>query len=321
MTILKAKGLHCHYEIRSGFFGRSQRKVHAVHGVDLELQQGEMLALVGESGCGKSTLGRVLMGLEPIRQGRLELLGEEVTQATPSQWRPLRRQIQMIFQDPYGALNPRLTIFEAIAEPMRVHGICPPSELKDRVGSLLERVGMPPSVMDRFPHAFSGGQRQRICIARALALEPKVLVCDEMVSALDVSVQAQILELLQQLQKEFNLSLVFISHDLAVVRNLCHRVAVMYLGEILEIGPVEGVFSNPHHPYTRALLDAIPTIDPTRRPKVLEGELPSNSDRPAGCSFQSRCAHASSQCSTPPVLPDGHHRVACHHPLVESTHA
>lgn len=263
--------------------------MRAVHEVSLEILPGEVVALVGESGCGKSTLGFSLLGLTPPTSGQIELLGNSIDISKPKSWKPYRKDFQIVFQDPYTSLNPRLSIFELLSEPLTAHGMIPRAKLRDAAADLLRQVGLSPDMLDRFPHAFSGGQRQRLCIARALGLKPKLIICDEVVSALDVSVQAQIVNLLLDLKKTHNLSLLFITHDLSLVRSICDRVLVMYLGSVVETAPTAELFRAPRHPYTRALLDAIPTLDKRRKPKPLEGEIPSSSRPPPGCAFASRC--------------------------------
>lgn len=307
-ALLEARGLTVHYPV-----GRD-RVVQAVNGVDLAVLPGETLGVVGESGCGKSTLGRALLRLEGITAGTVRAFGEDITHAPERHLRrTLRRRTAMIFQDPHASLNPRMTIGAAIAEPLRVHGV---GDRAAKVTALLERVGLSPAIADRKPHAFSGGQLQRVGIARALALEPDVIVADEAVSALDVSVQAGVINLLADLQAERDLAFVFISHDLDVVRHVSHRVAVMYLGRIVEAGPAEAVFADPQHPYTRALLAASPVADPTRRvtPTVLQGEPPSPLDPPSGCPFHPRCPLAEARCASelPALRAVGEIDVACH---------
>jgi peptide/nickel transport system ATP-binding protein/oligopeptide transport system ATP-binding protein len=316
--LLKADGLHLKYPVRGGLLSNVKNWVHAVDHVALEINPGEVVALVGESGCGKSSLGKGLIGLETFSEGTLELFGQNVKLDSRSSWTPLRKDIQMIFQDPASSLNPRLTIGESIAEPMIVHGLCSASQADQRICELLELVELPAESRHRFPHAFSGGQRQRISIARALGLKPKLIVCDEIVSALDVSVQAQILDLLSKLQRELQLSLLFITHDLSVVQAFANRVIVMYLGSLVESGSVEHVFHTPRHPYTKALLDAIPSLDPSRPPKILKGEIPSPLDKPKGCAFSSRCPKADSTCQTQPTWSGNLQTWACHHPLQEN---
>ena len=294
------------------------RRVHAVDGVSFSLAQGETLGLVGESGCGKSTLGRTIIKLLMPDAGSVHLSGQNLASMSAAQVKSFRRDAQMVFQDPFASLNPRSTVGRAIEEPLIVHGLGDRRARADRVNWLLERVGLPPEAAHRHPHEFSGGQRQRIGIARALALNPKLIVCDEPVSALDVSVRAQVLNLLADLREEFGLSYLFISHDLSVVEHFCDRVAVMYLGRIVELASRKTLWRQPLHPYTRALLDAAPLPDPTRRRgrrPLLEGEIPSPIDPPTGCHFHSRCPHKIAKCETaaPPLVTraDGH-QVACH---------
>ena len=294
------------------------RRVHAVDGVSFTLAQGETLGLVGESGCGKSTLGRTIIKLLVPDAGSVHLSGQNLSSMSALQVKSFRREAQMIFQDPFASLNPRSTVGRAIEEPLIVHGLGDRRARADRVNWLLERVGLPPEAAHRHPHEFSGGQRQRIGIARALALNPKLIVCDEPVSALDVSVRAQVLNLLADLREELGLSYLFISHDLSVVEHFCDRVAVMYLGRIVELAPRKTLWSQPLHPYTRALLEAAPLPDPTRRRgrrQLLQGEIPSPINPPSGCHFHSRCPHKIAKCETivPPLVTraDGH-QVACH---------
>jgi ABC-type glutathione transport system ATPase component len=276
--ILVVEGLTTRFDLRAGIFRRAKLRIHAVENVGFDLRAGETLALVGESGCGKSTTGRSLLKLVEPTRGRIRFRGEDIMARDREQMRPLRRHMQMIFQDPFASLNPRMTAGCLIAEPLRIHGLASGSEAKDRVGELLRRVGLEPEQAERYPHEFSGGQRQRICIARALALNPDLIIADEAVSALDVSIRAQIINLMMDLQVEFGVSYIFISHDLAVVERISHRIAVMYLGEIVEMGPRAAVFEDPRHPYTRKLMAAVPTADPTRRRKELRlatEEIPS----------------------------------------------
>ena len=292
--------------------------VHAVDGVTFELAAGETLGLVGESGCGKSTLGKTLLRLHPPTSGSVRLQGRELAAVSRRAMKPLRRDLQMVFQDPYASLNPRSTVGRAIEEPLIVHGIGSSAERRERVAWLLNKVGLPLDAGGRHPHEFSGGQRQRIGIARALALQPKIIVCDEPVSALDVSVRAQVLNLLADLKAEFGLAYLFISHDLSVVEYVCDRVAVMYLGLIVEIAPRQRLWQQPLHPYTRALLDAAPMPDPTRRRGrrvMLDGEIPSPVNPPSGCRFRTRCPLQIPRCATetPHLVSAGAgHLVACH---------
>ena len=276
--LLEVKGLTTRFDIRKGLFGTATGRIHAVEGINFSLQPGETLALVGESGCGKSTTGRSIIRLEEPTRGSVKFEGQELTKLNAKQMRPYRRQMQMIFQDPFASLNPRMTVGDAIAEPIIVHELAKGQEARARVASLLQRVGLEPEHAARYPHEFSGGQRQRLCIARALGLEPQLIIADEAVSALDVSIQAQVINLMMDLQEEFGLSYLFISHDMAVVERVSHRVAVMYLGEIVELGMRGQVFENPQHPYTKKLMSAVPVADPNLRKKELNlmtDEIPS----------------------------------------------
>ena len=276
--LLEVKGLTTRFDIRKGLFGTATGRIHAVEGINFSLQPGETLALVGESGCGKSTTGRSIIRLEEPTRGSVKFEGQELTKLNAKQMRPYRRQMQMIFQDPFASLNPRMTVGDAIAEPIIVHELAKGQEARTRVASLLQRVGLEPEHAARYPHEFSGGQRQRLCIARALGLEPQLIIADEAVSALDVSIQAQVINLMMDLQEEFGLSYLFISHDMAVVERVSHRVAVMYLGEIVELGMRGQVFENPQHPYTKKLMSAVPVADPNLRKKELNlmtDEIPS----------------------------------------------
>jgi len=315
-TLLKVEGLTKHFPI-AGFLGRTIGQVRAVDGIDLEIARGETLGLVGESGCGKSTTGRLVLRLIEPTAGRIRFDGMDLTALSGADMRAQRRRLQIVFQDPYSSLNPRMTVGDMLAEPLRIHGIASGKAVAGRVAELLAMVGLPATHVRRYPHEFSGGQRQRICIARALATEPELIVCDEAVSALDVSVQAQILNLLEDIQARLGLSYLFISHDLTVVRHITDRVAVMYLGRIVETAPAEALFQRPRHPYTRALLDVIPVPVCNRRDKraVVEGDVPSPISPPQGCHFHPRCPHAVARCSqeVPMLRPDANgHAVACH---------
>ncbi|MBS9719686.1 ATP-binding cassette domain-containing protein [Tianweitania sp. BSSL-BM11] len=319
-NVLEMRDVAVHFGGRGGFFGSSGAVVKAVNGVDLDIRKAETVALVGESGCGKSTLSNTIVGLQTPVSGSVKISGEEVVGADSRKLNDIRRKVQMIFQDPALSLDPRSTIGATIGEPLLVRGIARGKALKERVGELLTQVGLRAEHADRYPHQFSGGQRQRVVIARALALEPDLLICDEPVSALDVSVRAQILNLLVALQKRMGVSYLFVSHDLSVVRHICDRVVVMYLGRFVEIAERDTFFANPKHPYTRALMSAVPEADPAvQRSKqrfVLQGELPSPANIPSGCAFHTRCPLATEICSTVrPELtprPDGA-LVACHH--------
>ncbi len=294
--------------------GRSRGAVRAVDGVSLSVPRGSVLAIVGESGCGKSTLGRLALRLIEPDSGNILFEGEDLRGLSAAALRARRRDMQLIFQDPFASLDPRMTVEQAVAEPLRLHGIVPRAKERDRVAELLSRVGLRPELARRWPHEFSGGQRQRIAIARALASGPKLIVGDEPVSALDVSVQAQVINLLQDLIRELGLTFVLISHDLGVVRHIADRVAVMYLGRIVEEGPAAEVFSNPKHPYTRALLAAVPGQGHSRgAAALLEGDAPSPINPPSGCRFRTRCPHAEAICAAEiPPLADHGHRAACH---------
>lgn len=299
--------------------GNRKGCVHAVSGVDLTIYKGETLALVGESGCGKSTLGRLLIHLLPHTSGKIFFEGEEITALSEQAFIPYRRKMQMVFQDPYASLNPRMTVRNIIAEPLTTYKVCPTKEkTTELVLELMKAVGVPAEFLNRYPHQFSGGQRQRIGIARAIALSPRLVVCDEPVSALDVSVQSQVLNLLKDLQADRGLTYLFISHDLSVVNFIADRVCVMFLGKICEIAPKEDLYERPLHPYTRFLLDAIPQADPHLRGKekmVLQGEIPSPVNPPSGCRFHTRCPYATELCATqePELRTLGDRQVACHH--------
>ncbi|SEQ26962.1 peptide/nickel transport system ATP-binding protein [Faunimonas pinastri] len=320
--LLEARHLSKRYHFGKRLLPGSGKIVHAVDDVSLAVFPGETLGLVGESGCGKSTLGRCLTRLYEISEGELLFEGREIGHVGARQLKPYRRKVQMIFQDPSGSLNPRRRVADILAQPLRVHGIRPRAEIDDRLRELMDLVGLPPGYLDRYPHEFSGGQRQRIGIARALAMEPQLIVADEPVSALDVSVQAQIVNLFADLRDQLALTYVFIAHDLAVVRQVSTRIAVMYLGSIVELGSTDTVYGRPAHPYTEALLSAIP--EPHARQQceriVLQGDLPSPISPPPGCRFHTRCPFADDRCRTerPLLRPlDDGRSVACHYPRTE----
>ncbi len=315
--LVDVRNLKKYFPVRSGVFSRISAWVKAVDDVSFHIEEGETFGLVGESGCGKSTVGRTMLRLMEPTSGEAWFDGKNIFGMHTKELRQSRQRMQIIFQDPYSSLNPRMTIGSILSEPIRTHGLATGSELEDRVEQLLHRVGLLPDHRSRYPHEFSGGQRQRIGIARALAVHPQFVVCDEAVSALDVSIQAQILNLLQDLQQEFNLSYLFISHDLNVVEYLAERIAVMYLGKLAEVGPAEALFKDPKHPYTQALLSANPIPDPSLKVNrvPLTGDVPSPLDPPPGCRFHTRCPQVMDHCKTtdPPLIQvDGTHRVWCH---------
>ncbi len=316
-VLLEVKDLRKHYPTRRGLFAAGAPVVHAVDDVSFWIRAGETLGLVGESGCGKSTTGKLILRLQPPTAGEIHWRGRRIDGLSAAEMRPIRRELQAVFQDPYSSLNPRMRAADIVIEPVRNYESLPAAEVRDRAAELFTRVGLRPDQLVKYPHEFSGGQRQRLGIARALSVRPQLIVCDEPVSALDVSVQAQVINLLMDLQAEFHLSYLFVAHDLAVVEHISHRVAVMYLGKIVEIAPTREIFAHPLHPYTEALLESVPVPDPTvkKQRRVLGGDVPSPVDPPSGCRFHTRCPYAENVCRSeePPLRPVASDRlVACH---------
>ncbi|WP_059106111.1 ABC transporter ATP-binding protein [Shouchella shacheensis] len=318
--LVKVNDLKQHFPIKGGFFGRTVNHVKAVDGVTFDIKEGETVSIVGESGCGKSTTGRAILRLDEPTSGTVEFQGEDLLALNRGQMRKKRKDLQIIFQDPYASINPRQTVRQILSEAMTIQGI-PKSTHNERIKELMKTVGLGAHQIDRFPHEFSGGQRQRVGIARALSVDPKMIICDEAVSALDVSIQAQVINLLKKLQRELKLTYLFISHDLGVVRHISDRVIVMYLGRIVEMGDKKSVFDNPQHPYTKSLLSAIPKPDPREKKNriVLQGDVPSPIDPPSGCRFHTRCPFATDKCRTDdPMLRTTEdmtedHQGACHY--------
>ena len=313
--LLQVTDLVKHFPIQKSLFRRDTAVVHAVDGISFDLAVGQTMALVGESGCGKSTVGRLVLRLLDPTSGRVRFDGEDLTTLSANQMRARRRDVQMIFQDPYSSLNPRMTVEQTLTEPLALHGLAR-GHHRDRAAGLLDLVGLAPQYLKRYPHEFSGGQRQRIGIARALAVEPRLIVCDEPVSALDVSIQAQVINLLKDLQQRLGLSYIFIAHDLAVVKHIASHVAVMYLGQIVEYADKKSLFDQPRHPYTQALLSAIPLPEPglQRKRVLLQGDVPNPINPPSGCRFRTRCPHARPLCAeqVPQLQPEHGHSTACH---------
>lgn len=316
-TLLEVENLKKHFPIRRGLFSRIAGNVHAVDGITLSVKRKQTLGLVGESGCGKTTAGKTILKLLEPTSGVIRYNGKDITSYNRHEMKPLRRKMQIIFQDPFSSLNPRHTVSSIVAAPLEIHGLAQGKEMEDRIADLLEKVGLSPESMRRYPHEFSGGQRQRIGIARALAVEPELIIADEPVSALDVSIQAQILNLLQDLQDELALTYVIIAHDLSIIRHISNQIAVMYLGRIVEVSPSAEFYTNPLHPYSEALLSAVPIPDPAIKKKriTLKGDVPSPIDPPSGCRFHTRCPHRFDPCDK--VRPElkqveRDHLVACH---------
>ncbi len=317
--IIRVKNLVKEFPVKLGAFGEKSAIVHAVDDVSFDIYKGETLGLVGESGCGKSTTGFTLLQLYRPTAGTVEYNGMDLSKLKTKELRTVRKKLQIVFQDPYSTLNPRMTIGEALSEPLSIHKVCPEKEIPGKVSQLIKDVGLNPNVANRYPHEFSGGQRQRICIARALASDPEFIVCDEPISALDVSIQAQIINLMMDIQDKYNLTYLFIAHDLAVVRHISDRVVVMYLGKVMEIAPKHNLFENPVHPYTTALLSAVPKADPdeerSRKRIILEGDVSNAINPPEGCRFHTRCRFAQEKCKqSEPGLTEisPGHMAACH---------
>ena len=319
-SILKVSNLKVHFPIKGDLIPKNIGSVKAVDGVSFSIRQGETLGLVGESGCGKTTTGRAILGMEKALEGQVLFQGQDVLNINKKRMKEIRKDMQLVFQDPFGSLNPRMTIGDVLDEVLYIHKFGDRKERNQRVSSLLDRVGLNKKHLNRYPHEFSGGQRQRIVIARALAVEPKLIICDEPVSALDVSIQAQIINLLEELQGSLGLTYLFIAHDLSVVRHISERIAVMYLGKIMEIADSEDIFKNTSHPYTKALIAAVPSIDPETKKEIilLEGDMPSPMNPPSGCRFHTRCQYAQEICIIEEPKPRDigkNHIIACHFDL------
>ena len=322
IPVLEVRNLKKYFPVNEGFLGRNKKSLKAVNNVNFSIYSGETLGIVGESGCGKSTLGNLIMNMLKPTEGEVLFEGQSIHKMNAKEQKNYKQSVQMIFQDPFSSLNPRMRVRDIIAEPIKAHNLLKGNKLDLEIQDLMKKVGLSPKMANRFPHEFSGGQRQRIVIARALALKPKVIVCDEPVSALDVSIQAQILNLLKSLQREFNLTLVFIAHGLPAIKYISDRIGVMYLGKMVELASKEDLFKNKFHPYTNGLLEAVPVLNPRLRDKgnemIIKGDIPSPVDLPSGCPFHPRCPFADEKCKT--IVPKfeelaTNHFASCHHPL------
>ena len=319
-NLIEIRNLKKYFSKQKGLFSKKEKLIYTLNGVDLDIKTGETLGLVGESGCGKTTLGRTILNLTPLTEGSIKFYGKEISSLSDKELKSYRKDMQMIFQNSYSSLNPRMKIKDILAEPMKINTNLSKDKIKTEIETVLNEVGLSYNIADNYPHEFSGGQRQRIAIAKALILKPKFIIADEPISALDICIQAQILELLQKLKEKYNLTYLFISHDLSTVKSFCSRTAVMYLGEIVETANTEELFSSPKHPYTKALLNSVLQVDINKKSKVelIKGELPSNENLPVGCNFVSRCPFATQECfeSKPDTTSVSQiHKVKCFHPL------
>lgn len=319
-NLIEIRNLKKYFSKQKGLFSKKEKLIYTLNGIDLDIKTGETLGLVGESGCGKTTLGRTILNLTPLTEGSIKFYGKEISSLSDKELKPYRKDMQMIFQNSYSSLNPRMKIKDILAEPLKINTNLPKAKIKAEIETVLNEVGLSYNIAENYPHEFSGGQRQRIAIAKALILKPKFIIADEPISALDICIQAQILELLQKLKEKYNLTYLFISHDLSTVKSFCSRTAVMYLGEIVETANTEELFSSPKHPYTKALLNSVLQVDINKKSKVelIKGELPSNENLPVGCNFVSRCPFATQECfeSKPDTTSVSQiHKVKCFHPL------